>query len=216
MTGPIRTALLVVDVQNDFCTGPRAEARFGTDPAALHSAVAGTVRAVARARRRGVEPVFVRFVGDPEYQGASWSSRDARRGSAPKCLEGTRGAEFHGVAPAPGEAVVTKKAVFDAFLGTDLEELLRRRGVGHLVLTGLFTDVCVDSTARTAFQKGFHLTVLRDCTTALYLPTDDMLGFMSTLYGARVTTADDPAAWDAPPYAGGAGEPVPSGEGQRE
>ncbi|MER6917243.1 cysteine hydrolase family protein [Streptomyces sp. NPDC000594] len=213
MTDPIRTALLVVDLQNDFCTGPLAEARFGGDPAVLRGAVAGTVRAVELARRRGVETVFVRFVGDPEYQGASWRSRDARRGRRPKCLEGTRGAEFHGVTPEPGEAVVTKRAVFDAFLGTDLEELLRDRGVGHLVLTGLFTDVCVDSTARTAFQKGFHLTVLRECTTALHLPTEAVLGFMRTLYGARVTTADDPAVWDAPPYAD---DPVPARGGERE
>ncbi|MFJ8098402.1 cysteine hydrolase family protein [Streptomyces griseofuscus] len=200
MTGPTgeRTALVVVDVQNDFCTGPTALARFGGDPTVLDAAVAGTVRAVAAARAREVEVVFVRFTGDPEHQGPAWRSRDHALGKRPKCLEGSWGAEFHRVAPAPGERVFTKRARFDAFLGEGFEEHLRARGVGHLVLAGVYADVCVDTTARTAFQKGFHVTVLTDCTTALHLPYDDILRFMRVVYGARTTTASDPAAWTAP------------------
>ncbi|MET8543936.1 isochorismatase family cysteine hydrolase [Kitasatospora sp. NPDC004799] len=198
MTDPAGTALVVVDLQNDFCAGQVARARFGGDPAALASVVANSVRAVRRARRAGVEVVFVRFHGDARHQGAAWRARDRRLGKRPKCLEGSWGAEFHGVAPAPGERVVTKRACFDAFLGEGLEEHLRARGTGHLVFAGLYADVCVDSTARTAFQKGFHITVLTDCTTSLHLPYDDVLRFMRVLYGARTTTADDPAAWTAP------------------
>ncbi|MEU3418831.1 isochorismatase family cysteine hydrolase [Streptomyces murinus] len=200
MTGPTgeRTALVVVDVQNDFCTGPTALARFGGDPTVLDAAVTGTVRAVAAARARDVEVVFVRFTGDPEHQGTAWRSRDHALGKRPKCLEGSWGAEFHRVAPAPGEHVFTKRARFDAFLGEGFEEHLGARGVGHLVFAGVYADVCVDTTARTAFQKGFHVTVLTDCTTALHLPYDEVLRFMRVVYGARTTTASDPAAWTAP------------------
>ncbi|MFR9793110.1 cysteine hydrolase family protein [Streptomyces sp. MB22_4] len=193
-----RTALVVVDVQNDFCTGPAALNRFGGDPTVLDAAVAGTVRAVAAARARDVEVIFVRFTGDPEHQGAAWRLRDRALGKRPKCLEGSWGAEFHRVAPAPGERVFTKRARFDAFLGEGFEEHLGARGVGHLVLAGVYADVCVDTTARTAFQKGFQVTVLTDCTAALHLPYDDVLRFMRVVYGARTTTAADPAAWTAP------------------
>lgn len=192
------TALVVVDLQNDFCTGPVARARFGGVPAVLDAVVGGSVRAVEAARRRGVEVVFVRFVGDPRFQGASWRRRDEQLGKRPKCLEGSWGAQFHGVAPAPGENVFTKRACFDAFLGEGFEEHLAARDIGHLVFAGLYADVCVDSTARTAFQKGFHITVLTDCTAALHLPYDAVLRFMRVLYGARTTTVDDPTAW-APP-----------------
>ncbi|POX58438.1 hypothetical protein C3492_38095 [Streptomyces sp. Ru62] len=201
------TALVVVDVQNDFCTGPTVQARLGTDkprsrqdrgPVVLEAAVAGCVRAVELARERGVEVVFVRFVGDPEHQGAAWRLRDSVLGKRPKCLEGSWGAEFHAVAPAPGERVFTKRARFDAFLGDGFAEHLAARGVGHLVLAGLYADVCVDTTARTAFQKGFHVTVLTDCTAALHLPYDAVLRFMRVVYGARTTTAQDPRAWTAP------------------
>ena len=195
-----RTALVVVDVQNDFCTSPAALARFRGDPTVLEAAVAGTVRAVAAARARDVEVIFVRFTGDLGHQGAAWRLRDHTLGKRPKCLEGSWGAEFHAVTPAPGERVFTKRARFDAFLGDGFEAHLTARGIGHLVLAGLYADVCVDTTARTAFQKGFHVTVLTDCTAALHLPYDAVLRFMRVVYGARTTTATDPAAWTAPAY----------------
>lgn len=184
------TALVVVDLQNDFCAGEVAAARFPGDPALLARAAANSVRAVELARAAGVEVLFVRFLGDPAHQGPAWRRRDARLGKRPKCLEGSWGAELYGVRPRPDEPVFTKHACFDAFQDPELEPHLRRRGIQHLVLAGLFTDVCVDSTARTAFQRGFHLTVLRDCTTSLHLADADILRFMSRVYGARLTDLD--------------------------
>ncbi|MEU6311530.1 isochorismatase family cysteine hydrolase [Streptomyces sp. NPDC047014] len=196
---PSRTALLVVDLQNDFCTGPVAAARFPGDPDRLGRAAANSVRAVELARETaGIEVLFVRFLGDPAHQGPAWRRRDEMLGKRPKCLEGTWGAEFHGVQPRPDEEVFTKHAVFDAFLDERLEPHLHRRGIDHLVLAGLFTDVCVDSTARTAFQRGFHVTVLRDCTTALHLADADILRFMTRVYGARITTLAELPSLAAP------------------
>ncbi|MGK4585773.1 cysteine hydrolase family protein [Kitasatospora sp. HPMI-4] len=199
MTTGRGTALVVVDLQNDFCAGPVATSRYPGDPATLEAVTANTARAVDSARAHGVEVVFVRFLGDVVHQRASWRHRDAVLGKRPKCLEGSWGAEFHLVAPAPGEAVFTKRACFDAFLSDGFERHLILSGAEHLVFTGLFTDVCVDSTARTAFQKGFHVTVLRDCTTALHLPDERILHFMNRVYGARVTTHDQLSVWSRRP-----------------
>ncbi|MDT0490006.1 cysteine hydrolase family protein [Streptomyces griseus] len=200
MTAPGGTALVVVDLQNDFCAGPLAASRYPGDPARLERVVANTSRAVAAARARGAEAVFVRFLGDARHQKGSWRRRDAALGKRPKCLEGSWGAEFAaGVEPEAGEAVFTKRACFDAFLAEGFERYLVGRGVQHLVFAGLFADVCVDSTARTAFQKGFHITVLRDCTTGLHLPDEQILGFMGRLYGARITTGDQAEVWSRGP-----------------
>ncbi|GGZ92344.1 cysteine hydrolase family protein [Streptomyces subrutilus] len=194
------TALVVVDLQNDFCAGPVAAARYPGDPGRLATVAERTARAVDAARAAGVEVLHVRFLGDPHHQGPSWRRRDALLGKRPKCLEGSWGAEFaDALAPAPGERVFTKRACFDAFLGDGFETHLAHRAVRHLVFAGLFTDVCVDSTARTAFQKGFHVTVLEDCTAALHLPDEQILGFMSRLYGARVTTHDHVDTWSRLP-----------------
>ncbi|MFB7469880.1 cysteine hydrolase [Kitasatospora sp. NPDC056184] len=190
-----RTALVVVDLQNDFCAGPVAAARYPGDPQRLAAVAANSARAVETARAHGTEVLFVRFLGDPVHQGAAWRHRDAVLGKRPKCLDGSWGAEFHAVAPEPGEAVFTKYACFDAFLGEGFDAHLSGRGIGHLVFAGVFADVCVDSTARTAFQKGLHVTVLRDCTAALHYPDEDVLRFMGRVYGARVTTHDRPAVW---------------------
>lgn len=195
MTAREGTALVVVDVQNDFCASAVALARYRGDPARLDAVTTNAARAVEAARDLGTEVVFVRFTGDTEHQGPSWRRRDLALGKEPKCREGTWGAEFHKVAPAPDEAVFTKRACFDAFLSDGFEEHLVRRGIGHLVFAGLFTDVCVDSTARTAFQKGFHVTVLTDCTTSLHLPDAEILGYMTRVYGARTTTHDRSASW---------------------
>lgn len=192
------TALVVIDLQNDFCTGPAVAARFRGDPSVLRTMSANAARAVALARSRAVEVVFVRFHGDLAHQGPSWRRRDLALGRLPKCLEGTWGAQFHRVRPLPGERVFTKHARFDAFLTEGFEEHLRRQGVEHLVFAGLYTDVCVDTTARTAFQQGFHVSVLTDCTASLHLETETILRFMRTVYGARLTTLDDPDVWTVP------------------
>ncbi|USX54375.1 cysteine hydrolase family protein [Lentzea sp. HUAS12] len=192
------TTLVVVDLQNDFCAGPAVAARYRGDPALLDTVAGNAARAVAVARTRAVEVVFVRFHGDTRHQGPSWRRRDLALGKQPKCREGTWGAEFHRVVPARGERVFTKHARFDAFLTEGFERHLLREGAEHLVFAGLYTDVCVDTTARTAFQQGFHVSVLTDCTTSLHLPDETILRFMSTVYGARLTTLDDPDVWSAP------------------
>ncbi|MEU9886220.1 cysteine hydrolase [Sphaerisporangium sp. NPDC051011] len=196
MTSTPATALVVVDLQNDFCAGPVALARYAGDPARLDAVAANTALAVDRARSRETEVIFVRFAGDVRYQGPSWRRRDRAQGKRPKCREGSWGADFYRVSPMPGEQVFTKRACFDAFLSAGFERHLVHRGVGRLVFAGLFTDVCVDSTARTAFQKGFHVTVLSDCTTGLHLPEADILRFMAKVYGAHITTQD--RSWTPP------------------
>jgi nicotinamidase-related amidase len=179
------TALIVVDVQNDFCAG-------------FDEVVRAVGRAVEAAREAAIEVIFVRFVGDVEHQRTSWRRRNRLQGKTQKCVDGTWGAEFRGVAPLPGEHVFTKAAHFDAFLCEGFEEHLRLRRVGHLAFAGLYTDVCVDSTARTGFQKGWHVTLLTDCTASLHLPADQIQQFMARFYGARLLTHDDPA-WTRPP-----------------
>ncbi|SDG98187.1 hypothetical protein SAMN05421505_1109 [Sinosporangium album] len=193
-----KTALVVVDLQNDFCAGPTALARYAGDPARLNDVAANTALAVEQARARGIDVVFVRFAGDAVHQGSSWRRRDRVLGKRPKCLDGSWGAEFHTVSPLPGEAVFTKPACFDAFLAPGFEQHLAQRGVGRLAFAGLYTDVCVDSTARTAFQKGLHVTVLTDCTASLHLSDTDILRFMATVYGAHTTTHHLADEW-APP-----------------
>lgn len=187
-------ALLVVDMQHDFCVGPVAGERYRGDLTTLDTVTTNAARAVDTARTHGTEVVFVRFEGDTDHQGPSWRRRDALLGKQPKCRAGTEGAEFHKVTPASNERVFTKRACFDAFLSDGFEQYLAERGFDHLMFVGVYTDVCVDSTARTAFQKGYHVTVLTDCTASLHLKDAEILRFMRAVYGAETITQEE-SAW---------------------
>ncbi|WP_406633361.1 cysteine hydrolase family protein [Amycolatopsis sp. WGS_07] len=184
------TALLVMDFQNDFCTEKGIGAGYRGDMARMTALAEHIGRVAGFARSRGVEVIFVQFIGDEKYQKPSWRHRDQALGKRPKCRSGTWGAEFFEVAPVPGERVFRKYAHFDAFLADGFDDYLVSRGIEHLVFTGVYSDVCIDSTARTAFQKGYFVTVLADCTTGLHLQDADIIYLMRRLYGAWVVSHD--------------------------
>ena len=69
------------------------------------------------------------------------------------------------VAPPAGESIIDKPGK-GSFYGTDLDMLLQRRGIRHIVLCGITTDVCVDTTMRKANDRGYECLILSDCTAA--------------------------------------------------
>jgi nicotinamidase-related amidase/isocitrate/isopropylmalate dehydrogenase len=185
---PSAEALVLIDFQNDFCA---EAARRGEDIAALASNVR---RAVDHARSRGVPVLFVQFHGDAALQKPNWQARDRRLGKSPKCLRGSPGADFHGLTPQPGETVFAKPAAFDAFFAAGFAEHLRHAGLRHLVLAGLYADVCLDATARTAFQHGYGVTVLGDASASRHHRHADALRVLNAVCDARVL---DTAVWIA-------------------
>ena len=182
----MRTGLIVMDFQNDFGT------RFGTKPDHDHSLsvenLTSNIALVTKStREQHREVLFVRFLGDKDFQLPNWQYRDAALGRETYCHSDTLGADFISpVKPVPGERMFDKKAFFDAFLCDGFEKRLKSRGLKHLILVGLYGDVCVDSTARTAFQKGYYITIVSDCVGTLHMPSQDYLNFARKVYGARI------------------------------
>lgn len=140
------TALVIIDIQNDYFPGGRMELD-GADAAAEQ---AGKVLA------------FFREKGWPVFH----VQHESVKPGSTFFLPGTRGQQIHSqVAPAPGEAVVVKHFP-NAFAGTGLEGQLREKGITGLVVTGMMTFMCVDATARAAKDLGFSCTVVHDATAA--------------------------------------------------
>lgn len=141
-----KTALVLVDIQNDYFPGGAMEL-VGADEAAERAAIV-----LARFRAAGAPVVHVRH-------------ESVRPGST-FFLPGSHGADIHPlVAPLPGEAVTTK-AFPNSFRDTDLLDGLRASRAEHLVVCGMMTHMCVDATVRAAFDLGFGLTVIGDaCAT---------------------------------------------------
>ena len=86
-------------------------------------------------------------------------------GGGDRCVSGTWGADFYGVTPTPDEYIVSKHR-YTGFVGTDLEMILHRLGIRTVVVGGLTTDVCVESTVRDAFHRDFHAVVATDGAAA--------------------------------------------------
>ena len=182
-------ALVIVDFQIDF-----AAAAGGSQPSSFIEDLASNIHTLASLfRAHHHEVIFVRFLGNVAYLPSNWQYRNRALGQPPEhCVDGTQGATFiPPLNPLPNERVFDKKAAFDAFLCEGFERHLRDRGYEHLVLVGLYGDVCVDATARTAFQKGFYTTVVEDCVATIYTERGSCLAFMERVYGARLVTCGD-------------------------
>ena len=187
--GRARSALLVVDLQNDYCAPDGCFHRLGlVEPERTREVAEVARRLVAGARTAGSPVVFVRTV-QSEAAPANVRARLRAQGRADCVRPGSWGAESFGPTPRPGEPVLVKHG-YDAFLGTTLERDLRRRGIERLVLTGVFTDVCVDALARTAYQLGFEVALVGEGTLPLERGQDECLDAMERFYGVRVVDAE--------------------------
>jgi ureidoacrylate peracid hydrolase len=174
---PEHAALIVVDMQNDFCAvGGYAEKDRGHDVGGC-TAIAANIRTLAAAARRaGMPVVWIRAIYDFKYLN---DAQIAKRGKEGCCMEGTWGADFFEIRPEPGDLISDKHA-FSAFKDTDLDRTLRARGVRTLIMTGVATNVCVDSTLREGFFLGYHIVVAEDC-----VGSNNKLGHDGTLATVR-------------------------------
>jgi ureidoacrylate peracid hydrolase len=161
---PATSRLLVIDVQNDFCAKGGWFDEYANDLTLIHQAVDRIAEFIDVARRAGVPPIFVRAIYDRIYLSPPMLERHARTGlGVDHCREGTWGAEFFRVEPAEGELVFTKHR-YSAFMDTELNAYLRAQRVENLILAGITSNVCVESTARDAYMMDYHVVFLSDAS----------------------------------------------------
>jgi nicotinamidase-related amidase len=151
---PRRTALLVIDMQNDFLL---PDAPVST-PGGLD--LVPTIASLADGCRRAGYPV----VFTQEMHRADLSDFGIELDfEPPHCLEGTSGMDLvAGLEPEPKDLRIRTKRRYDAFLGTDLDLVLRTRGVENLLVAGVCTDICVISTVYHARNLDYRVLLLRD------------------------------------------------------
>ncbi|WP_426030155.1 cysteine hydrolase family protein [Caulobacter sp. DWP3-1-3b2] len=166
---PGRTAVLIIDMQVDFASPEGGLGGF-IDMSVVEPALAAAEKLAADARAAGVPVVFIGLHTTPETDSAAWNERMRRRGGDPNidaalCRAGEVGSEFYGPKPLPGELVVPKTR-YSGFAGTDLDVQLTKLGVDTLVVAGLTTECCIDSTVRDAFSLDYHVFVATDACAA--------------------------------------------------
>ena len=193
---PARTALLLVDMQVDFASPHGVLGRDGTDMTAVQAAICNAAMLAGAARAAKVPCLFARLITTPETDMLQeWKARRGHEKDPPLCREGTRGAEFVGPQPLAGEAVFTKSR-YDAFAGTNLDAHLRGLKRDTLVIAGLTTECCVDSTARDAFERDYHVFIAADAVAAYEKDLHDAaLKALELNCAILASSADIVAAW---------------------
>jgi nicotinamidase-related amidase len=160
---PSRSALLIVDMQRDFCEPGGAAEQAGRDIAPARAVVGGIRRLLDAARAARVLVCHIGFWTLPGHLSDSGPWLDQRRrstwSSERMCLAGSPGAGFiDELAPLDGEPVVHKHR-YSGFTGTDLDQILRSRRIHTCVVCGVSTNVCVESTVRDAFERDYYVVV---------------------------------------------------------
>jgi nicotinamidase-related amidase len=195
---PSHSALIIIDPQHDFCSEKGAMAqRFGFDMKEIREAVPRLNTFIETCRKAGLLVVWVREV-----------LADAKLRSNAKALwgegkdiwiipEGGKGSEWYEgmIAQMPGEPVITKW-LYDGFEDTELHLLLQSRGIKTLLMTGFTTNVCVETTARHGFIKGYHIVLMTDCTGAPTQPEHEAAVFnLKTYFGQVASSTQLAALW---------------------
>ncbi|MEV1010889.1 isochorismatase family cysteine hydrolase [Streptomyces sp. NPDC049881] len=175
---PATTAVLVIDMQNDFASPGGGVDTSGGDITPVRATVAPIARTLAAARAAGLPVVYIAHGYAPDLsdlgpEGTKNRLVHADVGRATTAPDGTPGRVLvrgtwnteviRELAPEPGDPVVGKTR-FGAFHGTELDALLRGLGARTLVVTGCTTSVCVESTVREAAFLDYRTLLLADCT----------------------------------------------------
>jgi len=185
-----KAALLVVDVQRDFCPGG-ALAVAGGD-----TIVPPLNGLISTFRKSRFPVVFTRDWHPRDHcsfreQGGVWPSH---------CVARTRGARFHPKLDVPRGAMIVSKAArkdleaYSGFQGTDLEEQLKHLGVTEIFVGGLATDYCVKQTALDALEAGFDVYVMTDCIKGVNVKKGDSAKALKLIVKRGATLTDSAVA----------------------
>ena len=163
---PRYAALIVVDVQNDFVSPNGSAAKRGEDVTAAIAMVPNLLKLIDEARRVGLTIVYIRTTHSEWTDTPSWIYRSSQKSGLSTCREGTWGAElYEGILPSASERVVIKHR-YSAFINTDLNTVLKARGIQSVLVCGVATNVCVETTARDAYMYDYYVTMIDDCSAA--------------------------------------------------
>jgi ureidoacrylate peracid hydrolase len=167
---PKKTAVVLIEYQNDF-TSEGGTLRQAVKPVMdSTNMLANTVETVEKARALGATIVFAPITFTEDYHELSPEPYGILKGvvDSKSFRKGTWGAEIVDVLkPQSADIVIEGKRGLCGFASTNLDFVLRNRGITDIALGGFLTNCCVESTMRTGYEKGYKVVTLTDCTAAL-------------------------------------------------
>ncbi len=192
---PRHSALVVIDVQNDFCSPDGVVARSGKDVSGALEMIPRLIELIDGARSNDVPVVLVRTTHSDDSTTDSWRFRTGKKESTPNCVPGSWGADFFQIIPHPNDHVVTKHR-YSAFNSAEFVNVISRLNRPSLVFCGVATNICVETSVRDATCADYYATLVSDCSGAyskeLHAAT---IKNVQNNFGLVVTVRDLLGAW---------------------
>lgn len=187
---PSRSALVIIDVQNDFCSPDGATAKSGRDITACSAILPPLLRLIDGARASGARVIYVQTIGTDFTDSEAWKYRASEKPRSGNCREGSWGAEFFGLSPRQDEPIVVKHRN-TAFYNTRLDTILRAFRIETTVVAGVATNVSVESTARDAVTRDYNVVLPADCAGAYYPEAHKATLFNIRTFFGTVSSSDE-------------------------
>jgi len=148
------TALIIIDVQNDFCSRKGVFYKSGHNVLLIQKMIPKLIKFINRIREFNLPIIFIK----------SFYRRSRKYPQLHYCKRGSWGAKFYKIKP-KGEKIIIKHTN-DGFFNTKLNSFLKKNKIKNLLITGITTSVCVDTTARGGVVRGYSVAMVEDCIAA--------------------------------------------------
>jgi len=190
------TALMVIDMQNGFCSEDGSVNAIGLPAARLRTAVPGCERLIAAARKAKLPVIYTRYMYRPDYADGGIMANELIPDLKKTLKAGTWDVEVvDELAAEPNDFIVDKNRP-SAFYATNLEPMLKGLAIENLVVCGVTTNCCVETTVRDASQRDYRTFVVADAVAEYEDDRHEVaLKSMGMLFAHIVSTDDVERAW---------------------
>jgi ureidoacrylate peracid hydrolase len=198
LVNPKKTSLLIIDIQNDYCSKEGKIANFRKfDMSPIDKTVNKLGPFISSARKAGVQIIWTQMVEDHRFVPKNIRLKMESRGKAlDLCSPNSWGFDFYRLKPAKTDNIITKYH-YDAFTNAKLKKLIGKRK--NVIVTGVYTSRCVDSTARRASAEGYNVIMPTDLVAMprqLYARHKNSILDFDTIFGFAVKSKDIENVWN--------------------
>jgi len=171
-------ALLIIDLQKDFLSPEGKLAEAGQDLSMMQATIEPINKLIKFARQQDLPIIFTQMIDGLKYRNEVGQYRFSKKEKNEDnicVLEGTAGADFYGISPENQDKVIIKHN-YCSFHQTELDAYLKEKGIKTLIVVGVKTNACVETTIRNAYHLGYFVIVPREC-----LASDDQQAHLQSL-----------------------------------
>ena len=186
-----RSVLIIIDVQNEFCSPEGSFAKLGMDMSIVEKMLEPLDRLIEAAHSGNIPVIFIQNTEDSATDSEAWTLRpDGSENHANGfiCRRGSWDTEFYHIEPR-GDDIIVEKHRFSAFLNTRLDTILRAKKIETVVLTGVSSNVCVETTARHAVMLDYHVILPEDACASWDREAHEMAMKNTRSFFGKVTDA---------------------------